>query len=60
MNVGDTFTHNGVTFTVTEVPEEGTVKGVAEVNDSDAPKTEGGPMGKRLQRICIKEADIQP
>jgi hypothetical protein len=58
MNPGDTFTHNGILFTVTSVPESDTVKarGQKTIVDPD----EDSPNTIMQEIICIKESDITP
>ena len=58
MNKGDTFTHQGVTYTVTTVLGE-KVMGIAEV-EATYPIEADGEMTKAHRRIVINIADITP
>ena len=58
MIIGDTFTHNGVLYTVSSIPEPGVVKamGMKTTVDSDPRR----PSSEMPQMICIAEGDITP
>ena len=58
MEVGDTFVHNGVTYTVTAKNGD-EVKALAEVDATDGADGEA-PKRMTHRRICIKEGDITP
>lgn len=58
MTPGDTFTHNGVEYTVSSIPEPGVVKamGMKTIVDPDP----GHPDNVMPAMICIAEVDITP
>jgi hypothetical protein len=58
MSVGEKFTHNGIEYTVSSIPEPGVVKamGFKTIVDPDP----GHPDSVLPDMICIAEGDITP